>query len=123
MTSNDDGGTNQNFSITYSVTAGTLYYIVPCAYSSSSSVTSTVYINGTSKPTAGGKSSGNQSVNITYDSAFTLPTVSKEGYTFEGWYSGTNGSGIQYTDSLGNCVKAWDIASDTKLYPKWEINQ
>ena len=39
ITSNDNGGENYNFSITYNVTAGTLYYIRPVGHSSSGTMT------------------------------------------------------------------------------------
>ena len=124
LTSNDDGGSGSNFSITYNVTAGKLYYIVACAYSSSSSCTGTIYIKGTSTPSTGGKvveSSVNPiTQTVTYDSAFTLSTnCTKEGYTFAGWYDGVNGTGIQYTDKQGNSVRNWDKTSNTTLYAKW----
>ena len=51
ITSNDNGGENYNFSITYNVTAGTLYYIRPVGYSSSG--TTTVHIEMT-MPADGG---------------------------------------------------------------------
>ena len=35
LASDDDSGDNNNFKIDYTVTAGTLYYIAPCAYNSS----------------------------------------------------------------------------------------
>ena len=55
LASNDDGGSNNNFSMTYSVTAGTLYYVAPCAYGSSN-ITLTLCMSGATYPTAGGKS-------------------------------------------------------------------
>ena len=51
ITSNDNGGENYNFSITYNVTAGTLYYIRPVGHSSSG--TTTVHIEMT-MPADGG---------------------------------------------------------------------
>lgn len=51
ITSNNDGGENYNFSITYNVTAGTLYYIRPVGHSSSG--TTTVHIEMT-MPADGG---------------------------------------------------------------------
>ncbi|MBR4408010.1 MAG: InlB B-repeat-containing protein, partial [Clostridia bacterium] len=60
----------------------------------------------------------------TYDSAITLPTPTKECYTFKGWYrseTSDNGSGTQFTATkmpdLGN-----NNASVT-LYAKWEVNK
>lgn len=116
LASDDDSGSGNNFSITYNLTAGTLYYIWAAGYSSSG--TTTIYITGT-MPSANGKANANQVVSLTYDAPFTLPTVSKEGYTFDGWYSGTNGSGVKYTDYEGNSVRNWDCDRNTTLYPKW----
>ena len=120
LTYNDDGGSNNNFSITYSVTAGTLYYVAPCAYGSSS-ITLTLCMSGASMPVAGGKAKGETTAqNVTYDSAFTLSTdCAKDGYTFAGWYDDVGGTGTQYTDKNGNSVKVWDKAVNTTLYAKW----
>jgi len=52
LTYNDDDGDGNNFKITYTVTAGTLYYVRACGYSGSGSTT--VYLSA-STPTAGGK--------------------------------------------------------------------
>ena len=38
---------------------------------------------------------------------------------FAGFYSGTNGTGTQYYNALGKCVRNWDIAANTTLYAKW----
>ena len=48
----DDSGDGNNFKITYNVTAGSLYYIRPCGYSSSG--TTTVYMTGAALPSDGG---------------------------------------------------------------------
>ena len=48
----DDSGDGSNFKITYNVTAGSLYYIRPCGYSSSG--TTTVYMTGAALPSDGG---------------------------------------------------------------------
>ena len=127
LASDDDSGNGNNFKITYSVTAGTLYYVWPAGYNSSGRTT--VYITGV-QPSAGGKTIGMTerpsiiSVNLTYDSEFTLPTdISKVGYTFGGWYDGIGGTGTQYTDAQGNAVRVWDKAENVTLYAKWIPNQ
>ena len=51
LDSDDDDGEGNNFLITYNVTAGQLYYIRPCGYSSSG--TTTVYLTG-AMPSDGG---------------------------------------------------------------------
>ena len=122
LKSDDDSGNGNNFSITYSVTAGILYYIAPCAYGSSS-ISLTLCMSGAATPAAGGKTTGFVvsaiTQNVTYDSAFTLVVGEKEGYTFLGWYDGVGGTGTQYTDKAGNSVKVWDKAANTTLYAKW----
>ncbi len=49
-------------------------------------------------------------VSVGYGETFTLPTITREGYTFLGWYNGATKieSGV------------WNIASDVTLTPKWE---
>lgn len=51
LITDDDSGDGSNFKITYTVTAGTLYYVRPCGYSSNGSTT--VYVSG-AKPSDGG---------------------------------------------------------------------
>ncbi|MBO7149672.1 MAG: InlB B-repeat-containing protein, partial [Clostridia bacterium] len=121
IASDDDSGSGTNFSITYSVTAGELYYIVACAYSTSSSCTGTIYLSGTSTPTAGGKAEGITIVTeqLTYGQNFTLDVPTKVGCSFLGWYDGIGGTGTQYTDQFGASVKTWDKEEDVTLYAKW----
>ena len=67
---------------------------------------------------------GSNSVTATYGSAMpsaTMPT--RTGYTFGGYYTGTNGSGTQYYNANGGSARNWDKTADTKLYAKWTINQ
>ncbi|MBO7149358.1 MAG: InlB B-repeat-containing protein, partial [Clostridia bacterium] len=118
----DDSGDGGNFSITYSVTAGQLYYIVACAYSSSVACSGTIYISGASTPTAGGKADGFALVTeqLTYGQDFTLGVPTKIGYSFLGWYDAIGGTGTQYTDEFGASVKTWDKEEDVTLYAKWE---
>lgn len=44
----------------------------------------------------------------------------REGYVFRGYWTGRNGTGTQYVSDEGKGIRAWDIAADTTLYPKWE---
>ena len=50
----------------------------------------------------------------------TRPT--RTGYTFGGYYTGTNGSGTQYYNANGGSAKNWDRTSATTLYAKWTAN-
>ena len=67
---------------------------------------------------------GSNSVTATYNSA--MPSMTKPtrtGYTFGGYYTGTNGSGTQYYNANGGSTKNWDKTSATTLYAKWTANQ
>src|SRR5574344_233083 len=68
---------------------------------------------------------GTTSVTATYDAAMpnitTRPT--KTGYTFGGYYSGTNGSGTLYYNADGTSATTWKLTDATTLYAKWTANQ
>ena len=55
--------------------------------------------------------------------AITVPT--REGYTFGGYWTETNGEGTQYYGQNGTALnhKKWDIADHTTLYAKWTANE
>ena len=52
------------------------------------------------------------------DTSVTLPTPTKTGYTFGGWYSNEG-----LTASVGNAGDAYTPSADITLYAKWGINQ
>ncbi len=56
-------------------------------------------------------------VTLVYDSTKTEEKTVK--LTFGGYYSETNGKGIQYINASGSGVKVYDKASNTTLYAKW----
>jgi len=64
---------------------------------------------------------GSDSVTATYDAA--MPTATKPartGYTFEGYYSATDGGGTQYYTKDMASSRTWNIDSvTTTLYAKW----
>ncbi len=110
----DHGGANHNFLITYSVTAGTLYYISPCGYSGN--VEMTVTIEGTAKPevTANGATiSAEITKKVIYDNVPEFNIPHKLGYEFLGWYT----SGDEYVDT----TVAWNIQNDVELFAKWQV--
>ncbi len=80
--------------------------------------TYTVNLNNQSATTA-----GQTSVTATYDAAMpsiagNLPT--KTGASFQGYYSGTNGSGTKYYNADGTSARNWNINTDpTTLYAYW----
>ena len=56
-------------------------------------------------------------VTLVYDSTKTEEKTVK--LTFGGYYSETNGKGIQYINASGSGVKSYDKASNITLYAKW----
>ena len=67
---------------------------------------------------------GSTSVTATYGSA--MPSMTKPtrtGYTFGGYFTGTNGNGTQYYNANGGSVRNWDKTANTTLFAKWTINQ
>ncbi|MCL2522494.1 MAG: InlB B-repeat-containing protein, partial [Erysipelotrichales bacterium] len=51
--------------------------------------------------------------NVTFDQTYTLPSPTRTGYTFAGWYNGTD---------LIPLTGTWDIASDVTLVASWTAN-
>lgn len=60
----------------------------------------------------GGETLAENTQKVTYDLSFTLPTVSRTGYTFVGWYDGET----QITDGI------WQFVEDKTLTAWWNIN-
>lgn len=52
-------------------------------------------------------------VEVTYDSAYNLPTPTRTGYTFQGWYNGST----QYSSGI------WTTDKNIELKAKWKGNQ
>ncbi len=82
------------------------------------SYTLTANANGGSiSSTSGWSGTGNTATkSVTYQASYgTLPTVTREGYTFKGWYTASSG-GTQVTSSttMG--------AGNTTIYAQWDIN-
>jgi len=70
-----------------------------------------------------GGAGGSASVIAVYDSAMPTATApSRPGYTFGGYYTANNGSGLQYYDAAMASARTWDIATATTLYAKWTAN-
>gem|GEM_PF-1518324 len=68
---------------------------------------------------------GASSVTATYDQA--MPSIAsnlpaKTGYTFNGYYSGTNSSGTKYYNADGTSAHSYDINDDATLYAYWTPN-
>ena len=58
---------------------------------------------------------GNDTVTANYKNiAITLPSTTKNGYTFEGWYTDSN-----LTSKAGNSNASYTVTKATTLYAKW----
>lgn len=69
---------------------------------------------------AEGGTGGSTSVTATFDEAMpsiAVPTMS--GYVFQGYFTGTNGTGTQYYDENGSSTNSWNIAAPTTLHAYW----
>ncbi|GHV09771.1 hypothetical protein FACS1894162_1120 [Bacteroidia bacterium] len=66
----------------------------------------------------GGTSSVTATSGANMPGGITVPT--RTGYTFGGYYSGTNGSGTQYYTASGASARTWNLAASVTLYAKWE---
>jgi uncharacterized repeat protein (TIGR02543 family) len=56
---------------------------------------------------------------ITYGAAYTLAVPAKSYYTFGGWWSGSGGTGTQYTGADGVSLANWSGTANITLYAKW----
>ena len=64
-----------------------------------------------------GGSSGTETQTVTYDvtpANITVPT--RTGYTFQGYFTGTNGSGTMYYNKSGVATGVWKRTSNTTFY-------
>lgn len=78
----------------------------------------TITLDNQSATTAG-------TTSITVELGQSLPSISvpsKTGYTFGGYYSGTNGTGTQYYTSSGTTTQSCTSSTPITLYAKWTAN-
>jgi uncharacterized repeat protein (TIGR02543 family) len=114
---------NSSAYTSFSANAGDVIYISLYKYSSSGATGyGTVYVTGASYPTSTATvscgvvdgfvydSSSSVSTTVVFGSDYTLPTPTREGYTFLGWYNGDTKveSGV------------WDLPNDVILTARWE---
>lgn len=62
---------------------------------------------------------------VTATNGSAMPTITppiKTGYTFGGYYTGTNGTGTQYYTATGASARTCDLTGATTLYAKWTAN-
>lgn len=103
LAKDDDSGTGKNFSITYSVEAGKLYYVAPCGYNSSGTLSFTM--KDAKLPEAGGtlKGNGAKIINAAAKDSFGKGLAVTISLSFGEVIGGTN---VRYTitatDHLGN---------------------
>jgi len=68
----------------------------------------------------GGTTPSPANIIVTYDEAYgTLATTSRTNYTFEGWWTGVNGTGSQVAGSQVTELTTVATASNHTLYAKW----
>jgi uncharacterized repeat protein (TIGR02543 family) len=91
-----------------------LFFTIGCDFVSTS-VSVTVYDNFTVTFNSNGGTSVSSRTEE-YGTYITLPTPTREGYTFSGWYSSASGaSGIKYGDGGGS----YPIKSNVTMYARW----
>jgi uncharacterized repeat protein (TIGR02543 family) len=109
---NDGVGT-----MTYSCTAGTTYLVRISDSSGTGGNFSIIIQVGTLTITfdAQGGTVNPANKTVTYGEPIgELPTPTRTGYTFGGWFTGANGSGTQYSSST-----VYNTADNTTLYAYW----
>ena len=68
---------------------------------------------------AQGGSVGSSSKTVTYDSAYTLPVPTRNGYKFNGWYTAVSRSGVRITGADGKSLSNWNTAGERTLFAIW----
>ena len=71
----------------------------------------------------GGKDTvGERTLKVLYE--HDLPSIvrpQREGYVFDGYFTGKNGTGTKYYNADGSAAKIWEEPGNTTLYAKWKI--
>jgi uncharacterized repeat protein (TIGR02543 family) len=110
--------TSYNYT-SFNCSAGDIIVISLYRYNTNYSSTAYFYFNGFTTPfgTAtvdcipyGYSEGSTSSTAVTFGSSYTLPELTRSGYSFLGWYNGDE------KIESGN----WSLASDVTLIPKWE---
>lgn len=120
MKRDDDSGTGNNFEMTYTVYANTLYYIGVQGYSSSG--TCQLYLTGdktTPTVTSQISSTSGFTKTVTYGSNYTLQVLSRPGLTFKGYYLEPTFN-TKITDATGASLAPWTYTEDITVYAKYE---
>lgn len=69
-----------------------------------------------------GGEGGTSSFTATYDVKTSIDAPTREGYTFNGYWTSPNGQGTQMYYGTGTAYRNWNIDSDTTLYANWTAN-
>lgn len=108
----DISDNNLDFSYTYNIKAGQLYYIAVKGNTVSTSGEATINVEWTGNCTITGTTYLNRHTTIVYDTNYTLPEKpTREGYIFLGWFDEND---TQITDGT------WKFVTDKTLNAKWE---
>ena len=112
ISSDDISSSDLNFSYSYDVKAGQLYYIAARGNTSPTVGSAKINIVWTGSYAIKGTTYLNRQTTVEYDTNYTLPPKPiREGYIFLGWY---DENGTQITGGL------WNFTSDKTLTAKWE---
>jgi len=104
---------NLNFSITFTMEAGKVYYISYKANQALVTGDAIINISGEQLPSThitGDYTEIVESITVVYDSSFNLPTPKKDGYIFVGWFD-ENGNPID--------TSSWSYAESITIYAHW----
>jgi len=119
LTSNDDGGDDRNFRLSYSLTAGTTYKYGVRYYNSSTTGTISFKFGGvytlTYNTNGGSSTPSSQSCDYGKSVTVTSSTPTRSGYTFLGWSTSSTATTASYTS--GNTIS---LSSNTTLYAVWK---
>jgi len=67
----------------------------------------------------GGSPFNPQTTPVTFGSGFNWRVPVSNGGFFAGWWSTAEGTGIQFTDELGESINDWSIAQNTVAFARW----
>ena len=113
------------YNLSGTLTAGGTYTIPICTGMTNgtfavtpNSITLTVIgSNNTVTFNANGGSSTSSAQTVTSGSAITLPSASRTGYTFNGWYTAASGG-----TKVGNAGASYTVTANITLYAQWTLN-
>ena len=113
VSSDDISNTDLDFSYTYSVKAGQLYYIAVKGNTASTSGNARINITWVGDCKITGTTYQNREITVEYDTRYALPQKPiREGYVFLGWFDEND---TKITDGI------WNFVTDKSLTAKWEV--